>query len=337
MKLQPAMWLKALRTMPRMSKKEWDGLDVLSRWLVATRAAAVVMSVISACIGGLLALRDGPVTVWAWILIAFGLAMAHATNNLLNDLVDYRRGVDKGNYFRDQYGPQVLETGFLSSRRHLVYVIITGTLALASGMVLGLVTGGLTWILIGAGAFFLLFYTWPLKYIALGELSLLVVWGPLMIGGAYAVLTGVWSWLVVLAGLPYALAVSATLVGKHLDKMDMDREKHITTLPVLLGGPASRVVVIVMIALQYAILAYLMITRYFTPVMVLPFVSLYFFFKNVLPMFRKPRPKRKPAGYPDGAWPLWYVASTFVFTRRFGAWYLLGLIADTVLRLTVLR
>jgi hypothetical protein len=66
-------------------------------------------------------------------------------------------------------------------------------------------------------------------------------------------------------------------------------------------------------------------------------VSLLFFFKSVLPMFRKPRPTDKPAAYPEEAWPLWFVASTFVFTRRFGAWYLLGLIVDTVLRLTLLR
>jgi 1,4-dihydroxy-2-naphthoate octaprenyltransferase len=272
-----------------------------------------------------------------WALIAFGLMMAHGTNNLLNDMVDYRRGVDRGNYFRDQYGPQVLQTGFLTARRHLLNAINTGLLALAAGVLLGLVSGWMTWVLIGVGAFFLLFYTWPLKYIALGELSLLIVWGPLMIGGTCYVLSGTWSWLAVLAGLPYALGVSATLVGKHLDKMDMDREKRITTLPVLIGGPASRIVVIAMIALQYLILVYLMATWFFTPVMLLPFISLYFFFKNVLPMFRKPRPAEKPQAYPEEAWPLWYVASTFVFTRRFGAWYLLGLIADTVLRLTLLR
>ena len=331
------MWLKALKVMPRLSRKEWDGLDVLSRWLVATRAAALVMSLISAGIGGLLALRDGPISGWKWLLIAFGLVMAHGTNNLLNDLVDYRRGVDKGNYFRDQYGPQVLETGFLTARRHLLYAIVTGVLALAAGVALGLVTGWMTWVLIGVGAFFLLFYTWPLKYVALGELSLLIVWGPLMIGGAYYVLAGTWSWIAVVAGLPYALGVSATLVGKHLDKMDMDRQKHITTLPVLIGGPAARIVVIAMIALSYLILVYLVASWYFTPVLLLPFISLYFFFKNVLPMFRKTRPNRKPAGYPDEVWPLWYVASTFVFTRRFGAWYLLGLVLDTVLRLTILR
>ena len=156
-----------------------------------------------------------------------------------------------------------------------------------------------------------------------------------MIGGTYFVLTGVWSWWAVLAGLPYALGVSATLVGKHLDKMDMDREKHITTLPVLLGNTASRVVVLVMVVLMYLVLAFLVVLGRFTPVMLLPFLSLLFFFKSLLPMFRSQRPEKKPPSYPAEAWPLWYVASTFVFTRRFGGWYLLGLIADTVLRLTI--
>ncbi len=331
------MWLKALRVMPRLSRQEWDGLDVLSRWLVAARAAALVMSLTSAGIGGLLALRAGPVSIWMWVLAGFGLMMAHGTNNFINDRVDFSRGVDRGNYFRDQYGPQVLQTGYLSKRRHTLYLVVTGLLALGSGVVLGLLTGWMTWVLIGIGAFFLLFYTWPLKYIALGELSLLIVWGPLMIGGTYYILTGAWSWWAVLAGLPYALGVSATLVGKHMDKMEMDREKHITTLPVLLGNTGSRVVVLVMIALMYLILALLVILGILTPVMLLPFLSLFFFFKSVLPMFREARPKEKPPSYPADAWPLWYVASTFVFTRRFGGWYLLGLIADTVFRLTVLR
>jgi 1,4-dihydroxy-2-naphthoate polyprenyltransferase len=330
------MWLKALKTMPRLSREEWDSLDILSRWLVATRAAALVMSLTSAGIGGMLALQTRPVSIWVWVLIGLGLMLAHGTNNFLNDRVDFGKGVDKGNYFRDQYGPQLLELGYMSKGRHTAYMVVTGVLALGVGVALGLLSGWMTWVLIGIGAFFLLFYTWPLKYIALGELTLLVVWGPLMIGGTFYVLTGVWSWWAVLAGLPYALGVSATLVGKHLDKMDMDKEKHITTLPVLIGNPASRVVVVVMIALMYLILVYLVVVGIFTPVMLLPFISLYFFFKNVLPMFRAPRPTEKPPAYPAEAWPLWYVASTFVFTRRFGGWYLLALIADTVLRLTVL-
>ncbi len=332
MAVQPSMWYKALKTMPRLSRPQWDGLDLLSRWLVASRSAALVMSLTSAAIGGLLALQMGPVNVWMWLLVAFGLAMAHGANNLLNDYVDHARGVDRGNYFRDQYGPQPLETGFMNRRVLLIYAGVTGFLALAAGAVLGLLTGPLTWVLIAMGAFFLLFYTWPLKYIALGELSLLLVWGPLMIGGTYYVLAGEWSWRAVIASLPYALGVSATLIGKHLDKMDMDREKKVYTLPVLIGCAAARAVALVMFALMFAVLLFLMAIRYFTPVLLLPFLSLFYFFRYLLPMFRAPRPKERPASYPEQAWPLWYVASSFVFTRRFGGWFLIALVADALLQ-----
>ena len=34
-----SMWRKALQVIPRISKEEWDKLDIVSRWLIATRAA----------------------------------------------------------------------------------------------------------------------------------------------------------------------------------------------------------------------------------------------------------------------------------------------------------
>ena len=36
------MWNKALQGVPRISKDEWDRLDLISRWLIATRAMALV-------------------------------------------------------------------------------------------------------------------------------------------------------------------------------------------------------------------------------------------------------------------------------------------------------
>jgi hypothetical protein len=61
-----------------------------------------------------------------WFVLTVGLVMAHGTNNLLNDLVDYQRGVDKDNYFRAQYGPQPLVTGLLSMKGLLTYAAVTG-------------------------------------------------------------------------------------------------------------------------------------------------------------------------------------------------------------------
>ena len=336
MKINFAMWSKALQGVPRITKEEWDNLDLVSRWLIATRAMALVLSFFSATIAGLLALQAGEFTLWVWLLLALGLVMAHGTNNLLNDYTDYSRGVDKGNYFRAQYGPQPLEHGLLTKRQLLTYAAVTGLIAVAAGIPLIFYSGWPTLILMAAGAFFVLFYTFPLKYIGLGELSLAVVWGPLMVGGGYYVFTGDWDWYVVIAGLAYSLGVTAALMGKHIDKVEPDAAKKIRTLPVLLGESLARYTTLGLIALQYVLVALLIILGFFTPVMLVVFLSLPMFFRLVLPMYRNPRPAERPADYPADIWPLWFVASGFAFSRRFGALFLLGLILDTILRLLIL-
>jgi 1,4-dihydroxy-2-naphthoate polyprenyltransferase len=52
------MWGKALQVIPRISKEEWNHLDVIS-----TRAAVLIMTFISGAIAGILAFRDGQLTM----------------------------------------------------------------------------------------------------------------------------------------------------------------------------------------------------------------------------------------------------------------------------------
>ena len=322
-----SMWGKALRVIPRLSKDEWNGLDVISRWLVATRSAVLIMTFISAAIAGILAIRDGGFNLGPWLVMTFGLLLAHATNNLLNDLTDYRRGVDKNNYFRARYGPQPLEHGLMSMREMLTYAGVTGLLALACGAYLVYLRGPLALLLLGLGAIFVLFYTWPLKYIGLGELTVLVVWGPLMIGGGYFVITGQWSWNVVLASLPYALGPTTVIFGKHIDKYREDKAKGIHTLPVLIGERTARYTVLGMMALQYLLVLYLVATGFFTPVMLVVLIALTAF-PLVWGMYRLPKPLERPADYSADAWPLYFVAMAFLHNRRFGLWFMLGLLID---------
>ena len=331
-----AMWRKALQVIPRISKDEWDRLDIISRWLISTRAAVLIMTFLSAAIAGILALQQGQFQLSYWLLLVIGLIMAHATNNLLNDYTDYMKGVDKGNYFRAQYGPQPLEHGLMTKRQLLTYAIVTGLIALAAGAALVYLRGGLTLLLLGLGAFFVLFYTYPLKYIALGEISVLIVWGPLMIGGGYYVITGNWSWNVVLASLPYALGVTTVIFGKHIDKYKVDKEKGIHTLPVLLGEGVARYSVVAMTLLQYLLVIYLVIIGFFTPVMLVVLLALPSFFKEFWPIFNHKKPEERPDFYPEDGWPLWFVAFAFRHNRLFGMLFLLGLILETVLRAFIL-
>lgn len=324
------MWIKALRIIPRITKKEWDELDIISRWLIATRSAVLVMTFLSAALAGIFAYRAGMFNWLNWVLVTFGLLMAHATNNLVNDYTDFIKGVDEDNYYRTQYGPQPLAHGLLTKKQLLTYAAITGLLALAAGIGLIILQGGITVWLLLAGIFFVLFYTYPLKYIALGEIAVLIVWGPLMIGGGYYAITGHWDWNVIIASLPYALGVTSVIFGKHIDKHDVDKAKNIHTLPVVIGEKVSRIVIVSLFVLQYLLVGYLIIVGFFTPVLLVVLIALKTLIE-IFPMFKKPKPDEKPADYPD-VWPNYFVAAAFVHNRTFGGYFLLGIIADTILK-----
>ena len=233
--LDVKMWGRALDRMPRLSHSEWQALDPVAKWLIACRASVLFMTFTAAALGGLLAWRAGAFQWDLWLATVIGLMFAHATNNLLNDYTDSRRGIDKDNYYRNQYGVHVLEDGLMSERQFWRYVGVTGGVALALGGWLVVQRHGLTVDLMLAGAFFLLFYTWPLKYFGLGEPAVLLVWGPLMVGGSYYVLAGTWSWDVTWLSLVFALGPTTVLFGKHTDKLEADSSKGVNTLPVILG------------------------------------------------------------------------------------------------------
>ena len=331
-----SMWRKALNIIPSVTKEEWDELDLISRWLIASRAAVLIMTFISAALAGLFALRDGAFNIWAWLAITFGLIFAHATNNLLNDYTDYTRGVDQDNYFRTMYGPQTIAHGLLSKRQLLTYAGITGLIAVALGAAL---MAANNWdstilLLIGLGAFFVLFYTWPLKYIAMGEIAVLIVWGPLMIGGGYYVMSQQWDWNVVWASLPYVLGVTTVIFGKHIDKRDIDKAKKIYTLPVVIGEKLSRYAVLGMMILSYVLVIALIATKYFTPVMLIVALAIPSL-KSIFPAFLKPKPETRPVDFPEGngGWPLYFAPLAFINNRSFGGFFMLGLLIDVLLRI----
>jgi 1,4-dihydroxy-2-naphthoate octaprenyltransferase len=324
------MWRKALQVIPHVSNEEWRKLDVISKWLISTRAAVLIMTFLSGAFAGIFAFRDGNFNIVNWLLLTLGLIFAHATNNLLNDFTDFNRGVDKDNYYRAQYGPQPLVHGLMTKRQHLTYAGVTGAIALVLGLILVFMSHNWwTLLLLGLGVFFVMFYTYPLKYIALGELSVLLVWGPLMIGGGYFVITGVWSWMVVLASLPYALGVTGVIFGKHIDKYEMDKERKIHTLPVVIGERPARYMLVGMLILQYVLVLAMVISGYFTILMAAVVLAIPTF-RQIWPMFDAPKPDEKPADYPD-VWPNYFVAAAFIHNRSFGIWFMLALIVDSIL------
>jgi 1,4-dihydroxy-2-naphthoate polyprenyltransferase len=332
------MWRKSLSQLIRMEdKREWDALDVLSKWFIATRSAVGTITLYSGLIGGLLAWQylyanGKPFSFLTWVILTLGLFIAHGANNLINDYTDFSRGIDKDNYFRTQYGVHPLAQGFWDKPTHLRWFIISGLLATLAGIYALIYTNFspiVVW-LFGVGAFILLFYTYPLKYVGIGELSIFIIWGPLMIGGVFYVLTGVWDWQVVLASIPVGLNVVTINLGKHTDKLKEDKVKKVRTLPVLVGETAARYITMSAIVLSYMITIYLIfVIHFFTPVMLLILMAI----KPgqiAIQRLSNPRPDGPPAGYP--IWPRWFSTVCFVHNRAFSNYFVLGLIIDTLIR-----
>jgi len=330
------MWKRALSIIPSVSKREWDSLDLVSKWLISSRAAVLVMTFTSSAVAGLFALRDGRFRLLPWVVMTIGLVLGHATNNQFNDYTDFVRGVDKDNYYRSLYGPQPVAHGLLSPRQLLLYFGVTTGLVISMAVLLFALDqwDPIILLLLAIGMAFVLLYTWPLKYIGLGEISVLLVWGPLLIGGGYYALTRHWSWGVIWGSAPYAIGVTTVIFGKHIDKIALDREKRIRTLPVLIGEKASRVAVISLLVIPFVLVALLVATRYFSPAILLVLLAVPSLLKTLPPLFR-PKPLARPAEFPEGqgGWPLYFAPIAFRYVRSFGVCFLLGLIAETALRI----
>jgi len=92
-----------------------------------------------------------------------------------------------------------------------------------------------------------------------------LVWGPLMVGGGYAVIAGQVSAGALYASIPYGLGVMSILTGKRIDQREFDAGKGNRTLPVLLGERAARGVNVATLALIYVVIALLILWGRLTP------------------------------------------------------------------------
>jgi 1,4-dihydroxy-2-naphthoate polyprenyltransferase len=321
-------WRHVLRT----SNPPAGRVDPVSRWLVLTRASVLPMTVTAAAIAGLLAaFHDEDVRWGLFALAAVGLVLAHVANNLMNDLFDLEVGADSDTYPRALYAPHPVLSGTISRRGLLTAAVVVNAADLGILVVL-LVLRGWPMVVFALSGFLLsVAYTAPplrLKKHGLGEPTVLVVWGPLMVGGTYYAAAGHLPFSIVVASLPYALLCTAVLMGKHIDKIPWDRPDGTHTLPVLLGESTARVLTQAMMVSFYVLVVLLVGTGTF-PIAALIVLLALPKLVTVWGPFSQPKPDEPPEGFP--IWPLWFAALAFVHTRRAGGLLVLGLIPGVIL------
>jgi len=138
-------------------------------------------------------------------------------------------------------------------------------------------------------------------------------------------------WDIALAAVPFGLSVVSINIGKHIDKSAEDRQKRVGTLPVVVGEKAARIInMLVIIAIYLVTLYMVFISRYFTPILLIVLLA----GKRALfaaGVHAKPRPAEPPKEWLY--WPTWFAGFAFYHNRLFSNLFLLGLVADVILRL----
>jgi len=327
-------WKEVLETVNLSPDKE---MDVVSKWLIITRAAVFSMTITSGLIGGLLAAALTEHLNWFHFALALvGLVLAHAANNMINDYFDLEAGVDTDEYARAQYSPHPILSGMVSKRGLLTAILTVNLIDLAILIYFVISMGWQVLIFALAGLFISVFYVAPplkLKHHGLGEPGVFLVWGPLMIGGTYFVTAGempspgVW-----LACVPYALIVTTVLVGKHIDKRELDEAKGIRTIPVIIGDKASLWLNQALMVGYYLIVAILVLTGTLSVWVLLVFFAIRRLVM-VLKIYNEPKPSEPPPDYP--VWPLWFVSAAFHHGKLAGGLFVLGLILNLILPFTL--
>lgn len=220
-------------------------------WFQAVRFFSFTASVIPILVGSMLALFDRAFDPVLFVVMLAASVACHAGANLANDYFDHLKGIDTA----ESLGPsKVIQQGLLRPAEVRRGMIVAFAIATALGLVVVAESGWpvLALALVSLGAAY--FYTGgpkPLAYVALGEPTVFVFMGPVMIGGAYYVLADRLTWGAIFVSLPVGCLVALILHANNIRDIDLDRRAGKVTLAALLGRRGANVEYIALVAGAY--------------------------------------------------------------------------------------
>ena len=218
-----------------------NNITFFKKWWISIRPFSLPASTMPVIFGTVLAVVYGgaSINIGYFLLALLGMVILHGASNILSDIHDYNRGLDKE--------PTPVSGGvvrkIISIKEAKNASIILFLIGSSIGLFLTWMTG--IWLLaIGVGGLLVgVFYTTgtriSLKYNALGDLAVFMDFGILGALGAWYVQVGSLSWVPVIWAIPMATLVIAILHANNWRDIKSDRQGDIITIASILGDKRS--------------------------------------------------------------------------------------------------
>jgi len=214
------------------------GFYMLKGLIMSIKPESLLISFVAVSAGTAVASLYGSVHWNHYFLTLLGMILMQAGANVLNDYFDDKNGVDTSHV------PGSFGTGGRAIARNLLspaQVLGVGLLLYAFALPIGIyltVKVGLSVFILGLAGFLVgFFYTGSpigFKYYAFGEPAVFLVWGPLMVSGAYYVQRGSFSGQPVWVSFPVGILVALILFANNIRDLTSDTHARVRTIATML-------------------------------------------------------------------------------------------------------
>lgn len=250
-------------------------------WIIATRPWSFPASAMPAlfAMAYVFYMQDSIELIhWGYgVLALLGAVVFQASGNLIGDFFDYKYNVDRKESFGSS---RMLVDGVFTPKAILSFGLVLLGLGILLGLFLWSVTGiHLLWIGI-VGALGTFFY-YKLKYMALGDVLIFIIYGPLIALGTVFVMTNQLNWQVVVLSIPIAFLVVNILHANNMRDMCDDKLANIKTQALLLGEKGSRIQYTFLAIGAYVAVVIFVLLNMVSPMALLVIVTLPIAKKNI--------------------------------------------------------
>ena len=259
-----------------------SGKKNIQDWIIATRPWSFPASTMPALITiSYLFFVHNELLVninWVYGVLAFlGAAIFQASGNLISDYFDYQHGVDRKESFGSS---RMLVDEVFRPETILRFGIILLFIGIALGLFLFAKTGvELLWIgFIGALA---TYFYYKLKFAALGDFVIFIVYGPLIGLGTAFVMTDQLMWNTVLLNIPVAFLVVNILHSNNMRDIRDDSKANIKTRAMVMGIKKSKIQYLVLAIGAYLGVIVMVVLGMLHPLTLIVFLSAPIEIKNI--------------------------------------------------------